>query len=133
MRNVSTTNISNYNGYINTSFDASSLFSDRPDDQTITLYDIFTRLPVKSIFVEHVGDNMPHFVQEIRDGIKSNVYGDFVCLKFNEVSMICIAFIRFGDNTSNKGTDIYWSLYYNDENRGWDTYWHLINRIDIYG
>ena len=73
MRNVSTTNISNYSSYINTCFDTERLFSDYDDTSDITLYDIFARLPVKCMFIEHVGDDMPQFVQEIREYIK-NIY-----------------------------------------------------------
>lgn len=131
LRNVSTTNVSNYNGYINTCFDAVTLFSDYDGTSDITLYDIFARLPVKCMFIEHIGDNMPQFVQEIRQGIGSSSYGDFVMLKLNESTAVVVAFIRFYDGLPTQGSDLYWRLYINSDGRGWDQYWHRADRIDI--
>ena len=131
MRNVTTTNVLNYNGYINTCFDAVTLFSDYDGTSDITLYDIFARLPVKCMFIEHIGDNMPQFVQEIRQGISSSAYGDFVMLKLNESSAVTMAFIRFNDTLPTQGSDLYWRLYINSDDRGWDRYWHRADRIDI--
>ena len=131
MRNVSTTNVSNYNGYINTCFDTETLFSDYDDTSVVTLFNIFARLPVKCMFIEHIGDNMPQFVQEIRQGISLSAYGDFVMLKLNESSAVTMAFIRFNDFLPTQGSDLYWRLYINSDDRGWDQYWHRANRIDI--
>lgn len=130
MRNVITANVDNYMGYINTSFDTERLFSDYEDMSNITLYDIFSRLPVKSMFIEHIGNDMPKFVQEIRKGISSNAFGDFIGIKLMDNTMIFIAFIRFNDGLATAGSDIYWRLYQNND-RGWDQYWHRIDRIDI--
>ena len=131
MRNVSTTNVSNYNGYINTCFDTETLFSDYDDTSVVTLFNIFARLPVKCMFIEHIGDDMPQFVQEIRQGISLSAYGDFVMLKLNESSAVTMAFIRFNDFLPTQGSDLYWRLYINSDDRGWDQYWHRANRIDI--
>ena len=131
MRNVTTTNVSNYNGYINTCFDTETLFSDYDDTSDITLYDIFARLPVKCMFIEHIGDDMPQFVQEIRSGISSSAYGDFILLKLMDNAMVGVAFIRFNDTLPTQGSDLYWRIYINSDDRGWDQYWHRANRIDI--
>ena len=134
LKNVITTNVSNYMGFINTSFDTERLFSDYigpgGTSSNITLYDIFARLPVKCMFIEHIGDNMPQFVQEIREYI-TNGYGDFVMLKLNESSAVIIAFIRYNDTLPTQGSDIYWRYYVNSDDRGWDAYWHRVDRIDI--